>query len=316
VLIDTDVGIDDSLAILVMLAAPEIVVVGIGSSYGNCRSSQSASNALYVLEVAGRDDVPVAVGVPEPSSALAMIDLAAAVHGSDGLGNTGLQPKYSRPSNESAVSQMLRVGNEPVEGTSLLVLGPLTNVATAVRNDPGLLGRFSNVVIMGGMGPEAEAEQVLARYPRYHQVGDPNTRHNPEATEVVARAKGNVTWVGMNVTAPLVFPASILDELAVPGNRRACFEREVHQWYIDFVTKAWGSVERVFAAHDTIAACVLLEEEMTRRCVKATPVVRYGEARRGELWGATPAEGSVVHQFVTEVDTARIEQRMRSALGG
>ena len=314
-LIDTDVGIDDSLAILVMLAAPDLDVV-IGSSYGNCRSFRSAANALCVLEAAGRDDIPVAMAAPEPPSALALIDLACSVHGSDGLGNTGHEPKYLKPTGETAVAQLLRVGKEPPPGTSLLVLGPLTNIAAAVREDPELLGRFSKVVVMGGMGPVGGSEEVLARYPRSRLVGDPNTRHNPEATRTVASAKANITWVGMNVTGPALFPASLLDELSASGKEIACFERDVHQWYINFVTNAWECAERAFTAHDTIAACVLLDEDVALRSVKATPVVCCSESGHGQLWGAAPVEGSVAHQFVTAIDQAKVEQRIRAALGG
>jgi len=314
VLVDTDVGIDDSLAILVALAAPEVKVVGIGSTYGNCRSAQAANNALCVLEAAGRPDVPVCVGVAEPPSAGPLIDLAAPVHGGDGLGNTGLKPSYLVPSEESAVEQILRVSEQSGGRTGLLALGPLTNLAAAVHEDPLVLGRFRSVVIMGGMGPEDQAASVIEKYPRYHQVGDPNTRHNPAATAVVAGVEAPITWVGMNVTGPLLLPATLLDEVAASGKGTAVFSRDVHQCYVEFLTQAWRRAERVFNVHDTVAASLMIDPAVATRVVRAAPVLLYDEQGRGQLWGARPGPRSVVHRFVTAVDARSIERFIRLAL--
>jgi purine nucleosidase len=314
VLIDTDTGIDDALAILVTLADPTVEIIGIGATYGNCRTAQAAHNALCVLEVAGAEDVPVAQGVIEPPSALERIAFAAPVHGHDGLGDVGVRPQRRTISGEDAVGQLVRVAQEAGSQTDLLALGPLTNVAAALQRDPAVLSRFHAVVIMGGMGPDWLAGTVLPAYPGYLQVGDPNVWHHSEAAAMVARAEGVITWVGMNVTGPLLLPASLLDELAEQGTPQATFVRAIHRVYSEFVTRASESAERVFTVHDTIAAAVLLDAGIVLEAVAATPALVHDEAGRGGVWGQAPRAGAPTHHFVTKVDAAAIERRIRQAL--
>jgi purine nucleosidase len=314
ILIDTDTGIDDALAILVTLADPAVDVIGIGATYGNCRTAQAARNALCVLEVAGTEDVPVAQGEIEPSSAEELIAFAAPVHGQDGLGDTGLRPAHRTLSGEGAVEQLLRVAQEAGGETDLLTLGPLTNLAAALRRDRAVLSRFHAVVVMGGMGPAWLAGTVLPAYPGYLSVGDPNVRHNREAAEAVARTEAAITWVGMNVTGPLLLPAALLDDLAAQGSPRARFVRAIHRVYVEFVTQATGSAERVFTVHDTTAAAVLLDPGIALESVDATPALVRDETGRGGVWGQAPKPDAPAHRFVTKIDGSAIERRIRHAL--
>jgi purine nucleosidase len=316
VLIDTDAGVDDSLAILVVLSAPGVEVVGIGSTYGNCRAAQAAENALCVLEVAGADGVPVATGVMGPETALATTDYAAVVHGNDGLGDVGAQPRYLMTSGENAVEQMLRVSRDHGAATDLLALGPLSNLAAALEADRQVLSRFRSVTVMGGMGPQWLAETVLAAYPRYRSVGDPNTHHNREAAHAVGQARAALTWVGMNVTGRLLMPEAMLDELAALGTPKASFARATHRLYSDFVTRTSGSQERVFTMHDTVAAAVMLSADVIRGSVYAVPFVEQDEQGRACLWGRASGPRERGHRFVTEVDRTKVERMVRRALAG
>lgn len=312
-LIDTDAGVDDSLAILVALAEPGADVIGIGSTYGNCRSDQAARNALYVLEVAGHEEIPVAQGAIRPPST-ALIDSAAAVHGRDGLGETGFQPSRRTTSDDDAVEQVLRVSHESEGQVELLALGPLTNLAAALSRDPGVLGRFKAVVIMGGMGPRAGAEAIPASYPNYHRVGDPNVWHNSDAAQTVVHAHANITWVGMNVTGRFLLPFSLLDELAAQGPPKARFARDIHVFYSDFVTRSYGKDDPVFTIHDTIAAAVSLDPRTAVESVDARPALVQDENGRGGVWGEDSGPGGVTHRFVVEVDRSKIEARIRATL--
>src|SRR5262249_21743604 len=145
----------------------------------------------------------------------------------------------------------------------------------ALRRDPAVFSRFHAVVIMGGMGPDWLADTVLPAYPGYLRVGDPNVWHNSEAAVLVTHAAGAITWFGMNVTGPLLLPATLLDELAEQGPPQARFVRAIHQVYCAFVTQEAGSAARVFTAHDTIAATVLLDAGIATETVAATPAVVY-----------------------------------------
>lgn len=315
ILIDTDTGVDDSLAILVALTDPTIEVIGIGSAYGNCRSAQAAENALYVLEVVGVKHVPVAKGVPESASDEKLIALAALAHGRDGLGDAGLRAQDLTTSEENAVQQLLRVSREHGPETGLLALGPLTNLAAAILNDREVLSRFQSVVIMGGMGPQRLVNDITASYGGYFAIGDPNIRRNSVAAELVASADAAITWVGMNVTGPLLLPTSMLDDLADQGSPSALFARATHQLYSEFVTQRSGSPNKVFNVHDTVAAAIMLDSSTVLEMVAATPVVIRDTAGRSAIWGVECASGEQTHRFVTKVDAAAVEKRIHLALG-
>jgi purine nucleosidase len=258
--------------------------------------------------------VPVAEGVPEPAGAEALIEFAAAVHGTDGLGGTGFAPSRVTVSRESAVNQLLRLSRTRGAEVDLVALGPLTNLATALEVDPDVLGRFRSVTVMGGMGPDWLAGTVPDRYPAFIQVGDPNTRHNPEAAAAVAASGAPITWVGMDVTGALLLPESLLERAAEAGGNPAGFTRATHRWYSDFVTARSGASERVFTAHDSIAVMVALDPDAVAWQGEATAYLgRSGEGRPA-IWGRHPAPGDPVHRFVTEVDRARLERHVANAL--
>jgi purine nucleosidase len=314
-LIDTDAGIDDSLALLVALAEPGAEVVGICPTYGNCASAQAAQNALCVLKAARASTVPVARAVPEPASARALIDWAASVHGRDGLGEVGFRPGWLKTSSEDAVEQLLRLSRGSGADVDLLAIGPLTNLAAAVRADSEVLARFRSVTVMGGMGPEWLAEEAHAAYPGFRRVGDPNTRHDPEAAGIVAATEANLTWVGMNVTGRLLFPMAMLDDLAEGGNPEARFAQATHRFYSAFVTKNNNSPEPVFSAHDTVAAVVMLGPTNVFEAVQATPSLVFDAHGGASMWGKAPVAGRSTHRFVTKVEPVEVEKRIRLALG-
>lgn len=314
ILLDSDTGVDDSLAILLVLATPGVELLGIGSTYGNCRTGQAARNALCTLEVAGAERIPVAEGVPEPAAAEALIAFAAAVHGSDGLGGTGFRPEHLAVSREGAVDQLLRLSLTRGADVDLVALGPLTNLAAALDRDPDALNRFHSITVMGGMGPDWLADATSERHPAFLDVGDPNTRHNPGAAAALAACHATVTWVGMNVTGPILLPESLLERAAEGGAGKALFTRATHRAYADFVTRRAGTAERVFTAHDSIAAMVALDPSAVLHLVEATPYLGGSVEAGPAIWGRRPGSGEVVHRFVTAVDRDRLERRLLAAL--
>ena len=314
VLLDSDTGVDDSLAILVVLAMPGVELLGIGSTYGNCRTGQAARNALCTLEAAGADQVPVAEGVPEPAGAEPLIAFAAPVHGSDGLGDAGFRPARLRVTGESAVDQLVRVSGTRGAEVDLIALGPLTNLAAALDRDPEVLARFHSITVMGGMGPDWLARAPSERHPGFLEVGDPNTRHNPAAAAALAACRAPVTWVGMNVTGGILLPESLLERAAEAGGRKALFARATHRVYSSFVTERSGSAERVFTAHDSIAAMAALDPDAVLQQVDGTPYLGSAAEGRPALWGRPPQPGEAVHRFVTSIDRDRLEWRLLEAL--
>lgn len=150
-LIDTDPGVDDALAILMALADPAHDVVGLTVAAGNVGLQHTVANALKLCEVAGRADVPVYPGAATPL--LHPAPHAAFVHGEDGFGDIGHDPAVRAAETEHAALAILRLSHEHAGRLLLVALGPLTNVALALRLDPTLPGRINRLVVMGARSP-------------------------------------------------------------------------------------------------------------------------------------------------------------------
>lgn len=146
-IIDTDVGIDDSIAILMGLADPEWEIVGMCGVSGNVGLEHVMRNIGIVLDAAGAGPTPIFCGADRPL--IAPLHHAASVHGDDGLGDVGW-PASSRPvADEPAAQAIVRLAREH-PGATLLALGPLTNVALAVALEPRLPELLGQTVLMGG----------------------------------------------------------------------------------------------------------------------------------------------------------------------
>jgi inosine-uridine nucleoside N-ribohydrolase len=142
VLIDCDPGHDDAIALLLALASPEVEVVGVTTVAGNQTLEKTTANAIRVLDFVGRDDVPVAAGADRPL--LRDPFVAAYVHGETGLDGPDLPPPQREPVEQHAVDFLA----EHVAGTTLVPIGPLTNVALLLARYPN--ARPERIVLMGG----------------------------------------------------------------------------------------------------------------------------------------------------------------------
>jgi len=175
-LIDTDPGVDDALALLMAFADPGHRLLGLTVAAGNVGLRHTVANALKLCEVAGLA-IPVHAGCPVPL--LHAAEDAAYVHGDDGFGDVGFVPAMRQAEDEHAALAIIRHAREH-EGRLLLVtLGPLTNLALALRLDPGLPGRIGRLVVMGGAVTGLGNTSIAAEF---------NIAFDPEAADVVFRA--------------------------------------------------------------------------------------------------------------------------------
>jgi inosine-uridine nucleoside N-ribohydrolase len=210
ILFDTDPGIDDTMALLFALCSPELDVIGLTCVFGNAFVDTTTRNALRVLELAGRDDIPVARGAAQPL-ARTYTDPPTFVHGHDGLGDAGLTSEPRRKPLDIPAAQFIveTVMARPSEIT-LVPVGPLTNIALALKLEPRIAQAVKQVVIMGG---------TMTAPGNTSPVSEANIYNDPEAASLVFGAGWPMVMVGLDVTTKVVMSAEYLRELASAGNR-------------------------------------------------------------------------------------------------
>ena len=193
ILIDTDPGHDDACALLLAARAPELELLAVTVVAGNQTLAKTALNARRVLTLAERLDVPVAAGMAAPLSR--PLAVAAHVHGESGLDGYDFGPPRVELEPEHAVELMIRTIRAAAVPVTLVPLGPLTNVAMALRRDPGVVGNLARIVVMGG----------AAHLGNVTPAAEFNIHTDPEAAQIVFNAGVPVTMVGLDATlrAPL-----------------------------------------------------------------------------------------------------------------
>ncbi|TBN43947.1 nucleoside hydrolase [Paracoccus subflavus] len=149
IIIDTDPGQDDAVAILLALASPELQVLGITVVAGNVPLPLTLRNTCQIVELSGRDDVPVHAGCDRPL--VRPLVTAENVHGTSGLDGIDLPEPALRPQPGHAVDFIIdTLRSEPAGSVTLVPIGPLTNIATAFRRAPDIVSRVQQIVLMGG----------------------------------------------------------------------------------------------------------------------------------------------------------------------
>lgn len=195
--LDCDTGIDDALALAYLLAAPTADVVGIGSVSGNVSAAVGARNTLDLLQLAGHTHIPVALGAHHPLAGQ-FGGGAPWVHGDNGIGGVQLTTASAGLASESAAEMLVRLAHAYPGTLRVLAIGPLTNIAEALRLEPDLPALVDSVTIMGGA---ALAPGNIS------PVAEANIHNDPEAAAVVLAAGWDVTLVPLDVTM-----ASVLEE--------------------------------------------------------------------------------------------------------
>ena len=195
VIIDTDPGIDDAIAIALACASPEIDLLGVTTVGGNTGIENTTGNALRLLHLFGRDEVPVAAGA---ARALAFeADLGdPSIHGQGGLGGVVLPLPDRGPDPRGAVGLLAELVDSHPEPITLIAIGPLTNVALFAATRPDLYAKLDRLVIMGG-GVHITGNHT--------PTGEFNIWFDPEAAARVFAAGVEVTMVGLDVTHKAMF---------------------------------------------------------------------------------------------------------------
>lgn len=249
VIIDTDPGVDDAMAILYAILSPEIELLGLTSIFGNVTIDTATRNALALGDLA-RTNIPVAKGADKPM-VQPLREPAWEVHGREGFGDTpAMEPSRSAVS-ESAAEFICETVNAHPGEVVLCPIGPLTNLALALQLDPGIAGKVKSVTVMGGsleeggnVTPHAEA----------------NIWQDPHAADVVLGAQWPVKLVGLDVTHRIICTPEDMANLVEPAPILGGFLNQASQFYFQFHRKVDGI--RGCHMHDPSAVISIIRPEL------------------------------------------------------
>ncbi|KAH9738316.1 Uridine nucleosidase 1 [Citrus sinensis] len=296
-IIDTDPGIDDSMTILMAFQTPELEILGLTTIFGNVTTEDATRNALTLCEMAGCPGVPVAEGSPEPLKSMiyrhiflkvhcyllrvkclcymayplvivakvTMVFLekggkprvAEFAHGSDGMGNISLTPPKAKKCDKNASEFLVDKVSEYPGEVSILALGPLTNLALAIKRDSSFASKVKNIVVLGGaffalgnVNPAAEA----------------NIYGDPEAADVVFTSGANIAVVGINITTQVKLTDADLLELRQSKGRYVQLLGDMCKFYRDWHVKSDGvhgnfSFKSIFL-HDPVSFVALVRPDL------------------------------------------------------
>ena len=301
-LIDTDPGVDDALALLMALAEPAVDVVALTVAAGNVGLKHTVANTLKLLEVCARD-VPVYAGAPEPL--LHPAADAAYVHGRDGFGDTGYSPAQRRAEAEHAALAILRYSHEHAGRLQMVMLGPLTNLALALKLDPELPQRVPRLLVMGGAVTGCGNTSVPAEF---------NIGFDPEAAHIVLSNWPRYELVDWEATLRHPLPlAEFQSWLAVDGPRAKFYDA------ISRSTRERSAAQRSGDWHsaDGLAMAAALEPGVVLESFERPLAVELeGRHTRGATvvdWEQRSRQPSTC-RIITRIDPARFHARVRAAL--
>ena len=282
IILDCDPGHDDAIALLLALGSPELELLGVTTTYGNQTLEKTTANALRVLELAGRGDVPVASGASAPLERKLVV--AAHVHGESGLDGPTLPPPSLAPVSEDAVEWMAGVVADAAGPVTLIPTGPLTNVARYL-DEHGAEG-LERIVLMGG----AIAEGNMTPAAEFNVWAD------PEAAQAVLDAPLDVTMIGLDVTHKAVTGPDVQRRLRGAGSI-GVFVAELVDFFTVYHRETYGWDGAPI--HDAVAVAHVLRPGLVQTKLRNVEVERESELCRGrtvvDLWHRTdrPANAHV-----------------------
>jgi inosine-uridine nucleoside N-ribohydrolase len=304
ILFDTDPGIDDALALLMLARDARAELVGVSTVFGNAAVEATCANALALCERFGID-APVARGAARPLQRVPR-DFPVAVHGRDGLGDIGWPRAGRRNPDPRPAPEFIGALARQHRGELVIVaVGPLTNLALALQADPGLPARVREVVVMAG------AFGTGGRCGNATPLADANVYSDPHAAAMVFAAGWPLTVVGLDVTEQVVMRSAYLDGLAANGGDDGRFVRELTRGYAAF---HGAGIDGLYAHDATAVAYTLDAARFGTRCGVVT-VATEGAMLGHTTLSAMPARrGAAVVQACVAVDAQAVLADFRACV--
>lgn len=304
ILIDCDPGIDDAQAIMMAFCHPDVKIEALTTVTGNVNVEKTTANALKILDVLEAKNIPVFSGAQT-----GLVETgadASFVHGEDGLGDAGIPRSNRQAEDEPAALALIRLAQENPGELELIAIGPLTNLAIALRLDPHLPERFKRLVIMGGaylgMG---NTENYPAEF---------NLYADPDGAQVVFENWPKFTMVSWEATVDHGLSFDKYEALMAFDNPRSVFLKKISHKTLDFLKNVIkGSMS--YAA-DPLAMAVLIDPGIIIEAEeKYVQIERFGRLSRGmtvvDWYGFSGHSPNV--NIVRKVDQERFYNLFRMA---
>lgn len=302
-LIDTDPGVDDALALLMAFNDPAHEVVGLTIAAGNVGLAHTVRNALKLCEIADRNEVPVFPGCAAPL--LHAAPDAAYVHGQDGFGDTGYTPSPRASATEHAALALLRLSHAHAGRLLLVALGPLTNLALALKLDPTLPERVGRLVVMGG---------AVTGHGNITPAAEFNVYFDPEAARIVFEAFPHFDLCDWEATVRHGLAHADVEQWFAAGSSRGRFYEAISRQ-----TRRWSAERRGERWHcaDGLSMAFALEPAGAARTVEVPVSVELeGTLGRGATvvdWNRQTGRPDNA-RVLLDYDQGRFESLIRQAL--
>ncbi len=269
VLFDTDIGIDDAMALLFLHYSPDVELQAIVSGFGNADIATTTRNALYMKEYFDID-APVYRGAGEPVGARLGSGYPDFVHGRNGLGDIEIEPPVATAEALPGPAAIVEIVKKNPHEISIVAVGRLTNLALALDLCPELPGMVKEVVIMGGtFGHNGHGGNVSP-------VAEANIAGDPEAADKVLTSHWPVTIVGLDVTHETIARDDFFESLRTTAGKAGDFIYRSSRFYLDFHKQVTAAFE--CPVHDSSAVAYLLNPALYETKTAAVRVVTEGIA--------------------------------------
>ena len=270
VILDTDPGIDDALAFILLKAMPEVALQAITVTHGNTSVEKCTTNALKLVELLGMQNIPVAMGADQPL--VKALSVAEETHGDTGLGHAILPQPTIRAIDQNAANLIIELVNANPGEITILCIGPVTNLALALLKDPSLRKKIKNVLSMAGT---------------IHYPGNatPSSEYNvfcdPESFDILLRSGIDLTIVPLDVTYQCLFTK---EHVARLKGARADIETFINRstaFYMEFHAEYQGI--HGCAINDPLAAAILIKPELVTFREYYVDIELHGEFTTAKL---------------------------------
>lgn len=269
ILYDCDPGHDDAIAILLAAGSPELELLGLTTVAGNQTLDNTARNACHVLQWLGREEIPVYAGCDRPMVRTRVT--AGDIHGKTGLDGPVFPPLRKAVEPEHAVQFLIRTLLASQGDITVVTSGPMTNLAMALRLEPGIADKIQRIVLMGGSYTNGNVTPAA----------EFNILADPEAAHVCFTAGRPVTMIGLDVTRRVLCYPETVERMAKVGNAAS-------RLFVDLMGHFCRTQKEVFGweggpLHDPVTIASLLDPEL----VTTKPMNARIDLSHGDSYGRT-----------------------------